>query len=975
MKFFHLVLTGPFLFLFLFCASCDLENEPPPNDATCLISGANDSCECDQGFKLEDEACQQVACPSDATISDDGCVCSTGYEGTISWNESGASYSGECTSLLDLAIDSGDPRGLDAEQVLGSAIEEITTLQDNFNTILREIYSGAAPEYDPAPWSHHIFTASLDNNFALVVGSQSGYPLAAAGATNETRYAAFGSNPIEQFAGGISMNFVTPFNRTIAWLLTGDARSDTAQPYQIALAGLPLTTFQDPILSHFSNYFPETEKTICDEAVALEDCFLESQLVVVGSMGEDSDADAIEQAIQAAISGGVPVLYLHSHYWDTNAYGTAVLRALQMQFGAYGGNYWDEDVASWPSLDSFIDDGGFLGSILRMLNHFQQESFSFDWSGCTEFVGQIFCSQVDGFRSAFLTAAETIQASLRTLDQNNTSIFAAEGNRLLKMLTFLAELYRQEISYPMSKLDDDINPFMKSYFADHAVHYQRAFQSAQPDLGSFSRTLTEDDVTLSTVDVELPVSSRGGYTAIGAYTLPGKSFTIERMDDLERKTWIKINTQRIGSTREFNDGQYDRPKFLQSPEIPLEKGRPLTLSSPYGGALQLVTLEGSGLQSISIRIIDVAQHPVLEDLQNAEAYVEELENSPFDFTEIKTPYIQIHAKTDMMSSAFAAERYAGDVEKFFNYLDVYMIQDMYNLAGFAGEGLALNNSVATYCETLNWDCTSALVHQAPAVQHINIDQYAHCGGGCAGNPYDQSWPLDPLGWGETHETGHNLQRSRLGIYEGRSSEVSNQIYPLHKHYIFNQDSGESLSPDRSAYKTTFDVLQASVGEADPVQYVYEAIWESEGIYDNNNERIAFYMEVVHINEDLLFLDSGWELYTLMYLHERIFTNADENNGDWNAIKEDLGFSEYAALPSDIGGNDFMLISMSFISQKDHRSFFDMWGITYSDEASAQVASYGFPEVPQVFYASEDANADPLPTPVAIDGTSPWPLGD
>jgi len=59
---------------------------------------------------------------------------------------------------------------------------------------------------------------------------------------------------------------------------------------------------------------------------------------------------------------------------------------------------------------------------------------------------------------------------------------------------------------------------------------------------------------------------------------------------------------------------------------------------------------------------------------------------------------------------------------------------------------------------------STSVHGRPKVQHINVDKYAHCGGGCAGNPYDQTWDLGPLKWGETHEIGQhpNGRQQRAG---------------------------------------------------------------------------------------------------------------------------------------------------------------------------------------------------------------------
>ena len=242
-----------------------------------------------------------------------------------------------------------------------------------------------------------------------------------------------------------------------------------------------------------------------------------------------------------------------------------------------------------------------------------------------------------------------------------------------------------------------------------------------------------------------------------------------------------------------------------------------------------------------------------------------------------------------------------------------------------------------------------------------------------GESYDQTWPLGPLGWGETHEIGHNLQPGRLKIHGGKSTEVSNQIFPLHKHYVYRQDSGESLSANRVTYLNTFNILQDAVFQSDPYQYVYDAIWANDSYAANNGERMDFYVQLIHTSDELSYLSSGWDLYTLLYLQERLFAQAIKNESDWDAQKTALGFGNYDDAPSGIDGNDFMLVAVSYITQKDHRDFFDMWGVNFSAEASAQVAAFGFDAAPLIYFANNDTNTDPHPTPVAIDGASAYPL--
>ncbi|MEE2827800.1 MAG: ImpA family metalloprotease, partial [Myxococcota bacterium] len=361
---------------------------------------------------------------------------------------------------------------------------------------------------------------------------------------------------------------------------------------------------------------------------------------------------------------------------------------------------------------------------------------------------------------------------------------------------------------------------------------------------------------------------------------------------------------------------------------------------------------------------------VLHPDGDLDAYLETLGGSPFAFTEITNPYVQIHSKSAMMLSAI--DSYGGDLEAFFEDLNHYMVRDTYNLAGFIGKQLAQVPQVLETCADLDWDCLDETVHSRPAVQHINVDTYAHCGGGCSGNPYDQSWPLGPLGWGETHEIGHNLQRSRLNIYGGQSGEVSNQIFPLHKHWSWKQDTGESLSPDRVDYLGMFTLLQESYGSDDPSGAVYEAIWADTSYAANNGQRMGLWMQMRHFAASLDRWETGWDIFTLIYLHERLFSHAVADDELWAAQRSGLGFSHYPGA-GNIDGNDFMLISYSFLTQTDQRPFFDLWGVDYSQAASDQVAAYGYEPAVQQMWVSTDVNGQPHPEPVPIDGISPWPL--
>ncbi len=921
-----------------------------------------------------DETLGYPACPEFSSGTAPDCLCDNGYLGEVGWDENDEAYTGECMTPLDMAIHTGDVSYLtEIETALTEGLGDLATAKAGSEEILRGIYGNGPVEYNPNPWSQFILTGNLTNNFALVPGSVHGRPLATAGRKGESRYAAFGSNPFSIMDSN-SAGYAAAMKRLLIWLVTGDAAATS--PAQVTLA-LGMLGVDEDTVAYWLDAQPESinwSVVRCSSAVDLASCSGGADVLIVGDDFLAEDIDAVSDVVEAAVESGQALLYSHTSTWEDTAEGTAILSHFDMGFGGYGGNYFVEDTAAWVDVEAMLAEGGLAGDVERVLSHLQAGDFSFDWSGCTEWVGQTSCGDVTGFRREFLNGAEMVKTYFNGLDVVGKSVFRDDSARFWKIMALVGDWYRSRIEYPMDKEQTDDNTFLQAYFADHAVTYNRSINGAQPDLGTFSKVLTADDVVVDTYSVDVPVSRDGGFTAVGLYALPGVTLTIERTDSSALHAAVKINTQRTGSTREFDPNQYTRPKFLQSPAMDVVKGEVLTVTSPYGGTLQVVTPASEQNETIGLKITQVTQHAVLENASEYAAYYADLSSSVVDFTEIKTPYIQIHSRTDMMLEAINQEPYNGDLDLFFNQLEHYMIRDTYNLAGFVGDILEHNEAITSFCADYGWDCTSPEIHASPAIQHINIDTYAHCGGGCSGNPYDQSWVLGPLGWGETHEIGHNLQRSRINIYGGRTSEVSNQIFPLHKGFQYKLDTGEQPSTNAVGYRQAFDWMQEAQNTDDPTQYVYERLWEGDGVYDQNSERMAFFMEVIHCNDDVMAErgGTGWDVFTAMYLLERIFSHAIEMD-TWSEHKDALGFSTYNFAPGDIDSNDFMLITLSFITGKDHRAFFDMWGITYSSKAAGQVASYGFPEAPKVFYANDDSNNLPHPEPVSIDGSSAWPL--
>mgnify|MGYP001756832497 FL=1 len=237
-----------------------------------------------------------------------------------------------------------------------------------------------------------------------------------------------------------------------------------------------------------------------------------------------------------------------------------------------------------------------------------------------------------------------------------------------------------------------------------------------------------------------------------------------------------------------------------------------------------------------------------------------------------------------MRSTLAA--HSGDMGLLADRIGTYMVKDTYELAGFnsASGGFSLPASVSAFCSTAGWDCTGSQ-HRRDVMQHVIADNVAACGAGCSGNPYDQDWALEPLGWGETHEIGHNLQRARLKIYGDQSTEVSNNIFPMHKQMAFNR-ANPAVTPLTRSVNTTravFATLTLALASADPQTYMRTSIWTNTAYAANAAERLVFYRQLVefarHYNAGF---SDGWELYTLMHLLDR---NLSASEAGWASAKD------------------------------------------------------------------------------------------
>ncbi len=935
----------------------------------------------------------------------------------------GGGGGGTTPTALDRALATGNSKDVSLADVTQSAQTLLSTQTSAYSSIKQKLFGlnadgtpgpNAITGIDWNPTHDSSFFDVLDAARNMVVlpsnwsygnnAAGSGVTLAVVGTapTSGTRYAAFGGNPLAVAGNGAMDSFMV---NVVSWLTP---RSATPGTFKIVTAHLPGTeTYWFPHESAVRNWFashysgvtinglsptdPNQQDNICDGS-ALNACLQNADLLVIGrEQGPNAyDGNVVMSAVTAAQARGIPVLYLH-HYRDVDDLASRLLKYFGLD---QGNNYWTTDglkafnPSTLPAVPAQL--AGYSDLITRLSNSLSSNAFTTDWSGCTG--GRVDCSGDTTYMAQLGTLGGQIRSNLRALDAAGIAIFGQPGYDLEKRLALLGDKYRELVAYPLDKAANE-QAFHRALFTDMTAYTHRPYSAVAQNLGNFSNLFPSNTPTTSkTFNVALPNSGSKDYLT-GLYVMPGSTVTLTRSDSSGSTVTFGLNKLR-DTTWAFNpnpnmnpNSGLDRPTQISSPAMPLAAGQSASITSPYGGPLFLSISSDSGsVQTVTVKVDGATTHPLLRDATDSaqvSAFQTAVANTPTNWVAMSTDMLTVFSTLDYFRQTMST--YSNNMALLASDIWVYEIKDTYELAGFndANNKLQLASTVTAFCNAHSgWDCTG-LQHRRDVMQYVISDVHAACGDGCSGNPYDQDWPFGPLGWGESHEVGHNIQPGRLEIYGGISGEVSNNIFPMHKHIHYNVVNNGQPAPGYSAafadragaVKNVFNnTLKPAQSQANPTTAAYNAIWQDSSYAADNDSRVAFYRQLVeyarYYNSGTGFSD-GWELFTLLYLLDRNFGNASAN---WSTVGPQYGFGTYATYPSGISGNDFMLIATSYIIGRDMRSVFDLWGITYSSAASSQVAAYGYLTAGKLLFPMASVTATPsgVGTPFTVTSIATYP---
>lgn len=871
---------------------------------------------------------------------------------------------------------------------------------------ITQLYQGVGSSISWHPTHDSITFSSFmpENTFTLLPSNVDGSGASAvrglvmAGEQQGQRYAAMGGN---LFSVNTSAQTDVLLKNLIAWLTQGSDQRD----------GLNIITAQMPsradswyfphnegirtwLTIHYPNAHSINTANSCDYS-ALASCIdnQKPDLIVISDIDRDGLGYAgVKAAIAKAKAAGIPLLL--SNYRREQS---PMLSPLYLEMGlSTAGNYWSKLNADNLNVSSILAEDKALEDVKKLLANLREQRF--DTQVLNDCTGNYLSCNSSAFVEAFKAGADWYRSSAETLDINSIDVFSRTNFPLMKAGLLLADKYRSEIDYPIAY--SEFSQWQQALFADWTVSYARAHNLAQADLGEYvtdkanlSKGTNAHYAYPATVSERktITVPYSGQWTTTGWYALPGQTIKFSRLDNTNANVEIKLNYHRRNTNRAFEQKVYRAPLELAQQRIKLAKGQSIEFSTPYGGPIYLYISGGEGALSVDINAQNVAKHPSIMDFSNpAEitAFNDKIQNTELPHVDLRTDGAEQHLRRDRFMNAIGGN--VPDVNALLNSIVDDHINSVYTLAGLKIQGKSLTESlpadVLSSCQALfGQDCTDASLHTRTIIQHANYDQNAHCGSGCSGNPWDAAWNISPTGWGDNHELGHNLQTNRLNVqyattansdnwtgYGSRAGENSNNIFPYvvkwkthylrdgntntindghmnHKDlfYVFMSDAAGTT--DTSGKRVVFG---ANCKVLDIGEDRYTAPWASNAYAVHNGYRMAFYIQMALKAHGMTLSDgttltNGFNLFTLLYQHSRIFGKYANNASDWEANRSKLGFdlfpfdghSVYGGKNvRDIPGNDFMLVSLSKLTGKDWRSHFDMLGLRYSNLAVAQVTA-------------------------------------
>lgn len=824
------------------------------------------------------------------------------------------------------------------------------------------------------------------------------------GEQNDHYYIAMGANI---FTVNLNNQTIELGKKIIQWIKTNKAI--TNRPIKILTTGIPSSThnyahnedLRSWLNTNLSGNFEINTAHDCDDELLLS-CLTNTSpdLVIMSQLDENNKGfTVISEAFNNIVTNKIPIIAFN-YTSDTNNRLSRVYDYMKVSAKS---NVDLAQASNYP----IGDLKNVLVNIENLLNKFKTENFNSDAStNCTE--NFILC-ETQEFEQEFKLGADWYRALTILMDRQNLDVFTLDGYNLLKVGLLLADKYRGAIDYPIE--NSNTFEWYQALFADWVINYSRESNQPQHDLGNYiaSSDLVEKGNDLNyTYPVTLDenktfsIKSSGQWTTTGWYALPGQKVTLTRTDsNANLETQIKLYYGRENTNRSYETKILLRPQELMTQRLILSANKSVSFTSPYGAPIYLYIEGSANLYNVKINASGVTHHPsVTQYLDPSQLSVfESLLETEIPHIDFKTPLLEMHFRKDKFMSALGGS-YPTSVG-LFEALIKQKISPLYGLAGYKLIGESQPSKILNICaHAFGFDSTSVDCSQDNlAIQHINYDENANCGDICPGNPVDTNQIVSPNSWQENENLAKSMQVKQLDLhfvsetnrndwstYVNRSQENSHLIFPYfmnwYQHYVIDKNT----TPLANNVTNSKDVFYAFISDIanlqgnsnnkvvvdsqcnimEPGDTRFTAPWENEQIGIYNSFRFNFYVQMAFIADAITmsnseFLSNGFQIFSLLYIHQRLFEKYSKNEALWNANKENLGFSEFlysgdnlygGGNITNIPGNDFLIISLSKITGQNWEALFDIFGLQFSDLAIDQVVINSSRYIPFGIYPLE-----------------------
>ena len=792
----------------------------------------------------------------------------------------------------------------------------------------------------------------IDNREMVVVGK-----------SGQTRHMVMAGNPMRNHyrdASNVNDQMQDFMRNSLSWL-TG--RDDLATaPFNVVIAQMDQNRYfpdqvatRDWLDNNYAGTISYNEAQSCNGEALISCLDNNADILMISQYSTDAaEVEAVSAAVDHAISSGIPVLYMHLD-GNLTALGEALLPKLKTDY--YGDNYWARQrMAGLNTLSDFGQLPKDVTERVSLVKRFLDFNFTVNFSDCDNHS----CPAESGYAEQFLDTASALQSEINGFDKSGINLFEQSGQRFTKGLVLLADYYRQSANYPMDKMTTPKRDFLSSLYADMVVHTARDVNPAQGDMGNFSRS---DFSHITPVTKDVMITARDRYKAAGVYALPGQTVTVTRNDSEAVNTHIKVNMVRSGSTHIFDPNRYNRPKYTGSQDLPIAAGETISLTSPYGGPIQ-IRFDAKDVD-VSFTFENVGEHAIWRGPEDDLAFAEKMDAGDYDWAELITPSFQVHSKLEKMRETIADPLFgspaaigAATETQVHNYPHV--------LAGFKGVGVEVIDEVH------DWAAAKGLeIHTLDKVKHMNADQ-ASCGSGCSGNPYDAYWSFNPIGHGDIHELGHGLEKSKFR-FAGQPGHTVTNPYSYYSKWRYHESTGTPVADigcQNLPYETMFNTVQASRNEVDPFAYMQSqdlTAW---------NKGAAINHQIMMAAQDLGILEDGRMMLARLHIIEREFGIADNSDTAWGEKRDALGFGSFTrAEARALSNNDWLLIALSHLLERDMSDYIQLWGYELTEAAKTHVAAWNYPMMPTDYYVAASTqhcqSFDGL-TKLPVDGKQSWP---